>query len=318
MWQTEPLLKAWVLGHFRPEGRRQAGGHFGMAGYGPRHLAFDPGPGACIRHQGTDQRMVELVAATHRAVSAEQGPARQRQIADRVQYFVANELVGETHALRVENAVVADDERVLERGAERVARVPQRGHIAHEAEGARARDVAAERFGLHVDRQRLTPDERVLELDLRLDAEAAGIGPYLSERISLGHPHRLEDPDMTPGLIERLETHRVDRRDKRGRAAVHDRRFGTIDFDDSVVDAEAGERGQYVLGGGYQRPGGVAEHGGEFGGGDRAHVGRDLTLLPPFDMRADEAQPRVGVGRMQRQRDRQTGMDADTAQRRVI
>src|SRR5262249_56853654 len=130
-------------------------------------------------------------------VSGGQGPDRQRQIADRVQYFMGNELVGETHALRVENAVVADDKRVLERGAERVARVPQRGHIAHEAESARARDVAAERFGLHVDRQRLTPDERVLELDLRLDTEAAGIGPYLSERISLAHPPRLQYPPIT-------------------------------------------------------------------------------------------------------------------------
>src|SRR5262249_29626285 len=105
-------------------------------------------------------------------------------------------------------------------------------------------------------------------------------------------------------LIERLETHRVDRRDKRGRAAVHDRRFGTIDFDDSVVDAEAGERGQYVLGGGYQRPGGVAEHGGEFGGGDRAHVGRDLTTLPPLARGGDEAYPGSGVRRMHRQRAR--------------
>src|SRR5262249_60569735 len=118
-----------------------------------------------------------------------------------------------------------------------------------------------------------------LELDLRLDAEAARVGPYLSERVSPYHPHGLEDPDVAPGLIKRLKTDRVDRRDKRGRAAVHDRRFGTIDFNDGVVDAEARERGQHVLGGGYQRPGGVAQHGGEFGGGDRAHVGGKVTVL---------------------------------------
>src|SRR5262249_20724140 len=242
--------------------------------------------------------MVELVAATHRTVSTEQGPARQRQIADRVQHFVANELVGKTGTLGVEDPVVAHDQRILERGAERIARVPQRRHIAHETEGAGARDVATERFRLHVDRQRLTPDQRVLELNLRLDAEAARVGPYFPERVPPYHPHRLEHLDVAPGLIERLKTHRVDRRDKRGRAAVDDRRFGTIDFDDGVVDAEARERGQYVLGSGYQRPGGVAEHGGEFGGGDRAHVGGDLTILPPFDMGADEAQPGVRVGWM--------------------
>src|SRR5262249_10187723 len=119
-------------------------------------------------------------------------------------------------------------------------------------------------------------------------AEAARVGPYLSECISPRHPHRLQDLDMTPRPIERLETHRVDGRDKRGRAAVHNRRFGAIDFDDSVVDAKAGEASQYGLGGGYQRPRRIAEHGGEFGGGDRAHVGRDLTILPASDMRADE------------------------------
>ena len=126
-----------------------------------------------------------------------------------------------------------------------------RRHIAHEAEGAGACDVAAERFRLHVDRQRLTPDQRVLEFDRRLDAEAARVGAYLSERVSPYHPHGLEDPDVAPGLIKRLKPDRVDRRDKRGRAAVHDRRLGTIDFDDGVVDAESRERGQYVLGGGY-------------------------------------------------------------------
>src|SRR5215468_9532397 len=307
MWQTERLQRAGEglrLGHFRPEGRRQAGGHLGVAGYGPRHLSLDPGPGARIRHQRADQRMVELVAATHRTVGAEQGPARQRQIADHVQHFVANELVGKTRTLGVEDPVVAYDQRVLERGAERIARVPQRRHVAHEAEGAGARDVATERFRLHVDRQCLTPDQRVLELDLRLDAEAARVGPYLSERVSPYHSHGLEDPDVAPGLIKRLKTDRVDCRDKWGRAAVHDRRFGTIDFNDGVVDAEARERGQYVLGGGYQRPGGVAQHGGEFGGGDRAHVGGDLTILPAVDMGADKAQAGVGVGRMQRQRDR--------------
>src|SRR5262249_38195479 len=190
----------------------------------------------------------------------EQGPARQRQIADRVQHFVANELVGKTRTLGVEDPVVAHDQRVLERGAERIARVPQRRHIAHEAEGAGARDVATERFRRRVDRQRLTPDQRVLELDLRLDVEAARVGPYLSERVSPYNPHGLEDPDVAAGLIKRLKTDRVDRRDKRGRAAVHDRRFGTIDFNDGVVDAQAPKRGQNGLRGRYQPTGSAAPH----------------------------------------------------------
>ena len=38
------------------------------------------------------------------------------------------------------------------------------------------------------------------------------------------------------------------------RAAVHDRRFRTVDLDRGVVDAEARERRQNMLGGGHQRP----------------------------------------------------------------
>ena len=64
--------------------------------------------------------MVELVAAAHRAVDAEQRRAGQRQIADGVERLVAGELVGEAQAFGIEQPLFVDDERVLERGAERV------------------------------------------------------------------------------------------------------------------------------------------------------------------------------------------------------
>src|SRR5262245_42488510 len=118
-----------------------------MAGDGPRRLLCSPG--ACIGHQRTQHRVVELMPAPHRVVSAEQGSTRERQVAHGVQYLVANEFVRETRTLRVENAVVADYEGIFERRAECVARVPQARHIAQEAEGARTRNVA-ERFGLYV------------------------------------------------------------------------------------------------------------------------------------------------------------------------
>ena len=58
--------------------------------------------------------MIELVTAAHRAVSAEQGSAGKRQIADRIQHLMANEFVGEPRALRVENTVVAHHERIFQ------------------------------------------------------------------------------------------------------------------------------------------------------------------------------------------------------------
>ena len=73
-------------------------------------------------------------------------------IADGVNRLVTNELVGETYAVGIEDAVFGDDHRILERGAERVTGIPEFGHVAHEAERARARQLAAEQMRLDVER----------------------------------------------------------------------------------------------------------------------------------------------------------------------
>jgi len=153
----------------------------------------------------------------------------------------------------------------------------------------------------------------VLELDLCFHAEAARVRPYLSVGITFSHPHRLEHLDLAARPIEYSETHRIDRRDEGGGASVHDRRFGSIDFDDSVVDAEPGERRQCVFGGRHERASGIAKHGGKFGGCHRTQVGWDLALLPALEPGAHEAHASIRIGRVQRQGNGQTGMDADPA-----
>ena len=57
-----------------------------------------------------------------------------------------------------------------------------------------------------------------------------------------------------------------------------------------------------MLGGGHQRPRFVAQHGGEFGRGDGAHVGGDFAIRAAFDTGTDKAETGPGVGRVQRQR----------------
>src|SRR5262249_25678486 len=141
----------------------------------------------------------------------EQGSAGERQIADRVEDLVADELVREARALRVEDAGVGDDEGVFERRTERVAPIPQRSDGADEGEGARARNLAPERIRSYVKGERLASDQRMVEFDLGLDAKAARVRSDLAESIAHGDPDRLENPDVAPGLRQRLDPDLIDR-----------------------------------------------------------------------------------------------------------
>ena len=66
--------------------------------------------------------------------------------------------------------------------------------------------------------------------------------------------------------------------DKRRRAAVHDRYFGTVDFDGGVVDAHATQCGKHMFGGRNKRPFGVPQDGSEFGRDHGIGGGLDLAV----------------------------------------
>ena len=77
-------------------------------------------------------------------------------------------------AFRVDDAVVADRDGVVERGAEREAGLPEPLDVAHEAEGAGPRDLAAEGAGSSiVSARRWRPMIGVVEIDLDVEPEAA-------------------------------------------------------------------------------------------------------------------------------------------------
>ncbi len=148
-------------------------------------------------------------------------------------------------------------------------------------------------------------------IDFGLDPEAARIRPDLAEGLAQRNLDGLEHPDIAPRLIERLDADGVDGGDEGRRAAVHDRRFRPVDLDQRVVDAKTAQSGQHMFGGGDQRPGFIAEDGGKLGRGYGVHVGGDFALAPTACMGADKTQTGIGVRRVQCQRHRQAGMDAD-------
>ena len=118
----------------------------------------------------------------------------------------------------------------------------------------------------------------MIEFDFSLDPEAMFVRPKFAVRAVLGHTHRLDDFDIAARKRARGEPGLIDRVDEGRGAAVHDRHFRSVDLDHHVVDMQPAQCGEQMLGRRAERAFGVAEHGGKFSGGDRAHVGANFAL----------------------------------------
>src|SRR6267143_3306122 len=113
-------------------GRRRDGGH------AERGAAVET-EGALDRHH---QLEVQRVARVTRDDVARDAPAEQREVAEKVEHLVAHELVAVTEA--VEGVALADDDRVVERAAERAPALAQETEILEKAVGARGRVLGDE------------------------------------------------------------------------------------------------------------------------------------------------------------------------------
>ena len=142
--------------------------------------------------------------------------------------------------------------------------------------------------------------------------------PQFAVAIVLGDANRLEDADVAARHRQRHKAGLIDRLDERRRAAVHDRHFRPVDLDDGVIDAEARQRGEHMLGGRAERAGGIAQHGGKFGRGDGADVGVDFTVGLAVGAAAHEHDAGVGFGGQHGQRRRRARMHADAADRGLL
>ena len=162
------------------------------------------------------------------------------------------------------------------------------------------------------------PNERMIEFDLGLDPEAVLVGPQFAERAVLGHAHRLDHFDIAARQRARGEAGLIDGIDEGRGTAVHDRHFRPVDLDHHIVHAEPAQRRQQMLRGRAERTAGVAQDGGKFGGGDRAHVGANFALDRTVGGHALEHDAGVVVGGMQRQGDGAAGMHADAGDGNLV
>src|SRR5690606_31011211 len=123
-----------------------------------------------IAEQTPQRRRIQAVAAAIGAEAADEARACQRQIAHRIQRLVADELVAIAQTLHIDDRIIiADDERILERGTERIACGPKPLHIAQEAEGPRPGDLAPEYIRINVIGIELPADRRTFEIDPDLE-----------------------------------------------------------------------------------------------------------------------------------------------------
>ena len=123
---------------------------------------FDERPrvGFLQHHRG--EFGVQRVAAAVRDEVTNQRMADERHVADHIQNLVPHELVVEPERV-VQHAGVADDDRVLERAAERETVLAQPLDFLQEAEGARRRDFVDERVLAQANGPRLVAQQRMVE-----------------------------------------------------------------------------------------------------------------------------------------------------------
>ena len=115
--------------------------------------------------------------------------------------------------------------------------------------------------------------------------------------------HRLQHLNEAAGGRLGDDAGLIDGGDEGRRAAVHDRNFGTVDFDDGVVDAHAAQGSEHMLGGGNQRAFAVAENGRKIGGGDGFRDGGNFAV-GLIKAGADKNKTRIHRCRSKRQADR--------------
>src|SRR6185312_10462638 len=118
----------------------------------------------------------------------------------------------------------------------------------HEAEGTRPAHLLqiGGRGEIHRGFLRPTFEDRVIELDLEVHLEAVE-GVELGPLVAVLDAQPLFYPHETLRAALLLDSGRLQQKNKRAGAAIHDRYFGGAELDHGVVDSEPGKRRQQML-----------------------------------------------------------------------
>ena len=204
-------------------------------------------PGGAVAEEALDEGGVHGVAGAFGDDAAPDAAAGEGEVADEVEDFVADELVGEAE-VAVLDLAAADDDGALVGGSADEAHVAEHGFVFAEAEGAGGGDEVGVVPGFEVAGKGGVADGRG-KVDGVVDG-VAGAGVDADELGTFANFEGLEDADVLALAALELEAVSEDGFDVRAGGAVEDGNFEIVDFDDDVVDTEADEGREQVLGGG--------------------------------------------------------------------
>ena len=90
-------------------------------------------------------------------------------------------------------------------------------------------------------------DHLGIKLDLDCQTKALGKRQQFGKPFTLRDPQTLQNLDITAIAILLPDTGAVNHLDKRRRAAIHDRRFRSVDLDENIVDLQRIKRRHQML-----------------------------------------------------------------------
>ena len=159
--------------------------------------------------------------------------------------------------------------------------------------------------------QRWRPIAGDCEVDLDVDPETAARGQKLGKAALALDAHGLQDPEMASQARLMDDARLIDRADELGGRAVHDRRFRSVDFDQDVVDLQAGQRREQMLDRADAGARRIAQHRAERGLGHVRPLGFEQPLTAAGQAGAQEDDAGVDVRGMENELSRRRRMDSD-------
>ncbi len=115
---------------------------------------------------------MEVVSCLVEDEVTENGPSDEHEITEEVEHLVAYTLVVEPHPFWVDEGMIVEDERVVERSSESETSLLEKGDLFEKAEGSRGSDVAEESSSIEGPLDRLETNRRVWEVNRVVDVKA--------------------------------------------------------------------------------------------------------------------------------------------------